>query len=114
MAVYISGSSPDESLSLKIGKRSLLRVILIGICIVTILSNIAEILLYLFEAFKEGAGRRNPYDDDMKKVSKDVFTIAAIRTIVAFVILYFSKEISGWFIRKNEADELIFDSNPEN
>jgi hypothetical protein len=27
--------------------------------------------------------------------------------------LYFSKDISGWFIRKNEADELTFESESE-
>ena len=113
IAVYLSGMSSGENVPFKIGKRSLLHVVLIGICAAIILSNLAEILLYLFETFKQEAGRRNFTDIEGNKINKYAFKVSAIRTIIAAVVLYFSKDISSWFIRKNEADELTFDSEPE-
>jgi hypothetical protein len=88
-------------------------VILIGICAAVILSNLAEILLYLFETFKEEAGRRSFNENESYKVSKYAFHVATIRTIIAGVTLYFSKDISNWFVRKNELDELTFETEPE-
>ena len=112
IAAWVNGPSENDTIGIKINKRSLLQVILIGICAVTVLSNIAEILLYLFETFKREAGRiHEPFDTTLSKYR---FTVAVVETIVALVILYFSKDISGWFIQKNEVDELTFDSNPEN
>ena len=114
IALYISGTSAGENVPVRIGKQSLLQVILIGICAATIIHKITEILIYLFEIFKEEAGRNTYNENSGSKVSKYTFKIAAIQTIVALVVLYFSKDISGWFVRKNEADELTFDSNSEN
>ena len=111
IAVWLNGPADNDTLGIKISKRSLLQVILIGICAVTILSKIAEIVLYLFETFKQEVGRRHEPDDNFANSYR--FKLAAIETIVAFVILYFSKDISNWFIRKNEVDELIFESEPE-
>ena len=113
IASYLAGTEVQEALPLKIGKRYLLQVVLIAVCVATVLSNVAEILLYLFETFKKEAGRRRYFETDSNAVTNYAFKIAAIQTIVALVVLYFSKEISGWFIRKNEADELTFDSSPE-
>lgn len=113
IASYLAGTEKQEAVPLKIGKRSLLQIVLIAVCVATVLSNVAEILLYLFETFKKEAGRRRYFETDGNAVTNYAFKIAAIQTIVALVVLYFSKEISGWFIRKNEADELTFDSSPE-
>jgi H+/gluconate symporter-like permease len=112
VAKWVSGPSPNDVIQVKINKRSLLQVILIGICVGTILSNIGYILLYLFEIFKNEAGRLHEAGDNM--VSKYRFTIAALEAIVAFVLLYFSKDVSGWFIRKNKGEELTFESEAEN
>ncbi len=113
IASYLAGTEKQEAVPLKIGKRSLLQIVLIALCVATVLSDVAEILLYLFETFKNEAGRKRYFETDTTTVTKYAFKIAAIQTIVALVVLYFSKEISGWFIRKNEADELTFDSSPE-
>jgi hypothetical protein len=111
IAKWLNGPSANDTISIKINKRSLLQVILIGICALTIVSNIATIALYLFETFKNKAGM---YHEPVDTFARDYrFKIAALQTIVALVILYFSKDISGWFIRKNEADELTFESTPE-
>jgi hypothetical protein len=111
IAIWINGSSQNDIVAVKINKHSLLQVILIGICAATILSKIAEILLYLFETFKNEAGHfHEPIDNT---VSKFRFKLAAIEAIVAFVVLYFSKDISSWFIRKNKAEELTFESETE-
>ena len=111
IASWVNGPAENDSIAIKINKKSLLHVILICICMVTILSNIAQIVLYLFEAFKQEVGRSHEPADT--SISKYRFNLAAIETIVAIVILYFSKEVSGWFIRKNPGEELTFESEPE-
>lgn len=113
IAVYLASNAASEDVPFKIGKRSLLQVVLIGICAITILVNLAEILLYLYESFRNEAGRRNLSYDESNTPRSLSFKLAAIRSIIAGVVLYFSKDISNWFIRKNEADELTFDSTPE-
>jgi hypothetical protein len=112
IAQWLNGPLANDTISIKINKRSLLQVILMSICAITFISNIATIAVYLFEQFKNEAGRfREPVDTFANNYR---FKIAALQSIVAFVILYFSKDISGWFIRKNDAEELTFESEPEN
>ena len=113
IAVYLGGMSAGENVPFKIGKRSLLHVVLIGICAAIILSSLAEVLLYLFETFKQEAGRGSFTDPEGSKMNKYTFNVAAIRTIIAGVTLYFSKDVSNWFIRRNEVDELTFESESE-
>jgi hypothetical protein len=111
LASWINGPVENDSINIKINKQSLLQVILIGVCSATILANIAEIISYLFEIFKQEVGRsHDPIDN---KDSNHLFKLAAIRTIIAFVVLYFSKDISNSFLRKNEADKLTFESETE-
>lgn len=113
IAIHFSGKSVDDNFSLKIGKRSLLHIVLIGTCVAAIIPNIAKILIYLFETFKEEVSGNDLPVSDWTKVTKFAFKVAAIQTIAAIVILYFSKDISSWFIRKNKGEELTFESEPE-
>jgi hypothetical protein len=113
IAISINGAATDDNIPIKIGKRALLQVILIAICIATVLSNMAEILLYFYEIFKKKAGRGDFYGTDRPAINEIRFKIVAVETIIALVVLYFSKDISGWFIRKDEVDELTFDSTNE-
>lgn len=112
IANWINGAVKNEPIGFNIDKHSLLQVVLIALCVATILSNMADIVLYLFETFKNEAGRfHEPVDTTF---SKHRFKVTAIETIVAFVIMYFSKDISSWFIRKDKTAELTFESDPEN
>lgn len=113
LANYLCNDDAGGSLRIKIGKSSLLQVVLMGICLVTILSNIAEILVALYETFKHEAGRQNFREVYTSPFSTYSFKIAAVNIIVAIVVLYFAKDISAWFLRKNEPDELSFESDTE-
>jgi hypothetical protein len=106
--------SQGETLPVKIGKRALTHVILLGLCLYSLLTTITRIILYLFNTFKQEVGNRGIYDDAPQAISKYDFQLAAGQAIVALIVLYFSKDIVNWFIRKNEADELVLDSKPEN
>lgn len=113
IAVYLVRDQENETVLLKINKKSLLQVILIAICVLTILSNITTIILYLFDAFKHEVSKiSDPFGpNEIKKLG---FKTAAIQTIIALVILYFSKDISQWFIKKNDSEELVLESEAEN
>ncbi|NOT52050.1 MAG: hypothetical protein HOP10_12325 [Chitinophagaceae bacterium] len=110
LATYLGKNMTGEQIAIKIGKKSLLQVTLIGICLATIIANIATILLYLFETFKNEVGRKSFIEERTTGVSGYTFKLTAIQTIVAIVTIYFSKDISAWFVRKNEVDELTFSS----
>lgn len=112
ISAYLVKNQENEVIHLKINKKSLLQVILIAICILTILSNITTIILYLFDTFKHEVSKRSDLfgPNEMEKFR---FKTAAIQTIIALVIVYFSKDISHWFIKKNDTEELIFESEAE-
>jgi hypothetical protein len=113
LATYLQGNENNDNIPIKIGKKSLLQVILISICIFTILANIPGMILYLVEAFKEKAGRYNPDNINNNSFQWHGFKVDAIQVIVAIVVIFFSKDITNWFLGKKETDELTFDSNPE-
>ncbi len=104
----------DETLPIKIGKRALTHVVLLGLCLYSLLSTITKIILYLFNTFKQEVGNGGYYSDTPQSISKYDFQLAAGQAVVALIVLYFSKDIVNWFIRKNEEDELVLDSKPEN
>jgi len=117
IAQYMSRAADPSAneLAVKIGKRSMLQVILIAICITTILSGIADIIYYVFEMFKTGVQRRGFEDPPMNFLpGQYVFIVKVIQLILAVIVIVASKNISELLIRKSEADELVFDSKPEN
>ncbi len=111
IATLLCGQSASETLSLTIGKRALTHVIILGICFYSILSNASTVIFYIFDYFKREVGGNLRYGDD-RAINKFQFQIAVSQVIVALVVIYFSKNIINWFIRKSELDELVFDSKP--
>jgi len=113
IANYLSNNTAGGNVPVKIGKRSLLQVILIGVCAATIIANLADILLYAVEIFTKEAGSKKMYEEFDNSGPRGEFKVRLIRVIVAGVVLFFSKDISNWFVKRDEVDELVFDSNPE-
>lgn len=114
LAIYLNGNKEDETIPIKVGKKALLQVILVSICLGTIISNIPQIILYLFDSFKDQVSSHNADTLTIESSAWHKFKLSLIQIIVAFVLIFFSKEISNWFIRKNEIDELTFETEPEN
>ncbi len=118
LAVYLSGpDSQENNLPVKIGKRSLLQVILIAICAFAILTHLADIIYYIFEVFRNEVRTKSLLDlheDYSGAPITYTITIKCIRVVIAIILIYASKNISDWLIRKDEADELVFDSKTEN
>ncbi len=113
IAIYFERPGNEENVPFKIGKRSLLQVILIGIGLAAIISKIDDILLYLFHAFKTEAGGDDPFEPREPSDKFYQFKLAAIQTLVAVVVIIFAKDISKWFVRNDSDDELVFDSETE-
>ncbi len=101
-------TEPADALKINIGKRSLLQVILVAICLETILSDISYLLLYVFDAFKNHDGFGDFFPGRHNLVA-DI-----IQVVLAVIIIAVSKKIADVLIPRNEADELVFDSTPEN
>ena len=114
IAKYLGANADDTVIPIKINKRALLHVTLIVLAIITILSSLPEIIIYLFESFRNEVNSKSFYDDARTIISKEKFTYSAVGTIIAFLLIYFSKTISSWFFQKDPAEELTFDSTSEN
>lgn len=118
IATFINGPHrADESISLAIGKRALLHVILVTICIITLLSDIAIIIYHFFDILKNRPGGRGITGllDNFGSIG-DRYRLmqAVVEAIVAAVVLGFSRKIAYRIIRENEPDELTIDANPVN
>lgn len=114
IAKTINGNNPDETIPISIGKKSLLQVILIGISIVSILSNLTKVILYIFEVFKKEGNFRTGADFNPTDITKYNFQVAVGETILALIVLFCAKDIVNWFVRKDEVDELVFESKTGN
>lgn len=113
IATMLNKNAENETIEIKIGKKALLHIILLSMCLLTIILSIPDIVIYLFTAFKNDIGRRRMDTIPEEIIRKPAFYIAALKAIIAGVALAYSKEISGWFIRRTEADDLVFDSTPQ-
>jgi Na+/melibiose symporter-like transporter len=114
IAISVNGNAPDETLPINIGKKALLFVILIGLCCFTILSNISRIVLYLVEYFKREVDSRPSWDViDQSITGKFDFMVSVVQTIFSLIGIYFARDITNWFIRKDETDELLIETKPE-
>lgn len=112
LASFLNGGAAGDSIPLKIGKRSALQVVLIAICAMQLFSSIATILIYLYESFKSDVNQRSFAPSEFSRVSKEAFRVAAVKSIVALVVICFSKDLTNLFFRKNEPDELVLESKP--
>ncbi len=109
IALFINGKNNDDSIPLKIGKRSLLQLILITICIVLILTKSGEIIYYLINMLT--INEEDDYRDSIVSGLSQRFIVPATQIVLSIIVLYFHKTISYWFIPKDQADELIFDAD---
>jgi ABC-type Fe3+ transport system permease subunit len=115
VARFINGPRhAEETISLVIGKRALLHVILVAVCIIAILSGIATIIYHLFDVIKnkpEGRGLSSLINNFGGMGNRYSFMLAITETIIAAIVLVFSKKIAYNIIRKGDPDELTIDSN---
>jgi hypothetical protein len=110
IANYLGAFSENERFPVKINKISLLHIVLIALGIIVVIENIAEVLIYAYESFRSEVGRSSFLEGRMRSVGKDRFTVVAVQTIIAFIIIYFSKPISNWFFGNDPVEELTLES----
>lgn len=113
IAWWLTKDQSNENISVHIGKKPLLEILLICLAIATLLSNIADIVTYLFNSFRRDVARRPdlPFSDNTAEKMR--FRVAAIETVASLIVLYYHRQVAGWFVKKNEANELIFESAEE-
>lgn len=113
IATWLQGNTPNDHIAVRLEAKTLLYVILIGIMIFSIISHIPKIVYYLYESFKNEISSKNLFTTRETSVRKGEFVLSSIQVIIAFLAIYFARNITGLFIRKNAADELTFQSEPE-
>ena len=114
LAYYLGGTEAQETVPFRISKESLLQVILISMCVFTVLSNIIDVIYYLFEAFKSEAGRKNFYGEyDPITAKATPIVISVLKIVLAIIVISYSKKIASSFFRNEDKNELTLDTNPE-
>jgi hypothetical protein len=118
LAEFINGSRRSaETIGLSVGKRALLHVVIVSVCIVTALSGVVRIVYSLFSILKRevtGTGLHGLILEFGTGRSDYDLVSGIIQTISAIVVIGFSKKIADALIKKNELDELTLDSKPGN
>lgn len=116
LASYLNGGAANDAIPLKIGRRSALQVVLIAICAIQVFAGLATVLIYLYETFASEISKtsRYKYGQTIRAgISKDHFRIEAVKVVIALIVICFSKDLANLFFRKNEPDELVLESKPE-
>lgn len=112
IARWLLREEADKPTGLTISWQHVLWVVLIGMSVSVIVSNLPDTLSYLYKSFQKGSGssKLDPEEWELQKVE---LMNATFRTAAALVILVFYRHISHWFIRKHEANDLIFETKEE-
>ena len=110
IANYLGSNTETSSFPLKINKSSLLHVTFIALGLITLVQNLAAIIIYVFESFKNEVGGNKFLEESIKTISKDKFSLAAVQTIIASIIIYYSKSIANWFLSNDPVEELTLES----
>jgi hypothetical protein len=113
IATWLQGESPNDQLALKIDSKTLLYIILIGLMISSAINHLPKVIIYLFETFKNEISAKNLFTPREITVTKNEFLLSALQLVIAALVIYFAKNIAGWFIRKNAAEKLTFESANE-
>jgi hypothetical protein len=114
LATWLNGGAVNNTLPIKIGRRSALQIVLIAICSVQVFSGLAAILIYLYDSFQSNA-RPGGFDIDTgytPGINKATFKLEGVKVVIALVAIAFSKDLANLFFRKNEPDELVLESKP--
>lgn len=112
IAALISGPDNGKTLSLAIGKRALLHVVLIAVAISIIVSDLAAVVYNIFDMINnnpDGKGLTGLFDSFGFMGTRYTFMIALI---AAIFLLVFPRRIAYAVIGKEEPDVLTFDSKP--
>ncbi|MBK6827629.1 MAG: hypothetical protein IPG86_12505 [Chitinophagaceae bacterium] len=86
--------------------------VMIGMSLSIIVTSLPDTLSFLYKSFQKGSGS-SKLDLDQWDLQKEELKSATFRTAIALAILVFYRPISHWFIRKHEANDLIFESKEE-
>jgi hypothetical protein len=98
----------NETIRLSIEQSSLLFIILIALCLITLIQEIPVLLLSIYNYFKKEAGSfHNGSPDDLN------FKAAAIKFVFAMIILFSARSISAWFSKQSPSDKPLIETTGE-
>lgn len=106
IAAYINKGNENDMISIKLNLHSVIQVVIIAVSLLTLLTTIGDVLLYLYEAFKFEVNKK-PENFGPTESEKFRFKVAALKVIFAFLLLFFSKEVSSWFINKKGKTNIL-------
>jgi hypothetical protein len=114
LAVYIDkqgqpatqGESP-EIINIKLEQGSLLFIVLVAVCLLTLLEEIPTIILSVYYYFKRESGGGISSDN----IESMRFKTSAIKFVFSLIVLFYSRKISDWFSQSPSKEPLAETTN---
>ena len=113
VATWLQGDIPNEQLAIKIDSKTLLYIVLTGIMIASIINHVPNVLIYLYESFRNEISSKNLFTARETTVTKSEFLLSSLQLIIALIAIYFARTITGCLNRKKATNELTFQSEPK-
>jgi hypothetical protein len=91
----INAGADSETIPVVVEEKSLLFIVITGVCLATLLTEIPVVILAIYNYFKKEAGGIRPgsaMDIDFKN--------SAIKFVFTLIILFYARWISVWFSRQ--------------
>jgi hypothetical protein len=103
-----------EKVNLSIQQPGLLYIILVASCLLTIITEIPTILIYVYDYFKSIAGgRQKDLESFGKGMSYINFKVAAVKIVVTIVVLLYARPVTEWFTKSLTTEMPVIETNNE-
>lgn len=100
---FISGQG-DESIGIRLNKASILQVVIVAVCFLTLLRSVPNVIEYLVN--KATRGNEELLDNTRVYRSNASFVNSLISLVVSTIILITSKNIAGFFGKEEQSFEI--------
>ncbi|HLG41436.1 MAG TPA: hypothetical protein VI461_17280, partial [Chitinophagaceae bacterium] len=98
----------SETVNLLVEQRGLLFIVIVGLCLATLITEIPTIVLSIYNYFKKEVGG-NPFGS-----AADIdFKNAAVKFVFTLIILFYAKLISAWLSRQISPHKAVIETKSE-
>lgn len=88
----------EETIPVNTGAASILQIVIIAICLNTLVIQVPNLLIHLYNYFSRMTGHSPDDDVTMSIGAKTGFAFSAMATVMAIILTYFSHTLSKWLL----------------
>lgn len=108
----LQNEDPTKIIGINVHKEEFLFIILVAYCLITIISQLPDTLIGIYDYFKKESGG---YRDKEFNTWEDTnFKTAALKLLFSTIILFYAKAISSRLSRTIPGKEVVIETSPNN